>query len=244
LTGSLLSRRELAPADEEAMYGLFNRQFTGVSQRQFRADLDDKNWIMLLRDRGRLAGFSTLLFYDALHDVERVSVVCSGDTVVDRSAWSAASALSCYWIGAVNHLRRAYGKDRIYWLLIVSGYRTYRFLPVYWLRFDPCHNAPIPAATQHLMHALAAERFGDCYVPEEGVVRFPEPQALRDELRGIPEGRLSDPHVAFFAARNPGHENGDELVCLTELSYDNLTPAGRRMWAKGDRLFSKMVEAA
>ena len=44
-----------------------------------------------------------------------------------------------------------------------------------------------------------------------------------------PERLQSDPHVAFFAARNPGHERGDELVCLCELGDDNLTPAGRRM---------------
>jgi hypothetical protein len=29
--------------------------------------------------------------------------------------------------------------------------------------------------------------------------------------------------------RNPGHADGDELVCLAELSDANLTAAGRRM---------------
>ena len=42
---------------------------------------------------------------------------------------------------------------------------------------------------------------------------------------------MNDPHVAFFLKRNPGHGDGDELVCLTELSDDNLTRAGRRMVA-------------
>jgi hypothetical protein len=57
-------------------------------------------------------------------------------------------------------------------------------------------------------------------------------------LRGIPERRLRDEHVAFFAQRNPGHENGDELVCLTELEYENLTAAGKRMWDAGEKHFS------
>jgi hypothetical protein len=35
--------------------------------------------------------------------------------------------------------------------------------------------------------------------------------------------------VAFFAARNPGHAAGDELVSLCEIGEANLTPAGRRM---------------
>jgi hypothetical protein len=40
---------------------------------------------------------------------------------------------------------------------------------------------------------------------------------------------LRDPHVAFFAEHNPGHANGDELVCLTQIHPDNFTAAGHRM---------------
>jgi hypothetical protein len=40
---------------------------------------------------------------------------------------------------------------------------------------------------------------------------------------------MDDPHVACFAARNPGHARGDELACLCELTESNLTRAGRRM---------------
>ncbi len=66
-------------------------------------------------------------------------------------------------------------------------------------------------------------------------MRFGAPQILRGELHGIPPSRLADPHVGFFARRNPGHERGDELVCLVELSRDNLTPAGKRVWLAGER---------
>ena len=59
--------------------------------------------------------------------------------------------------------------------------------------------------------------------------RFAQPQKLRGALKTVPDGRANDPHVAFFLAQNPGHAKGDELVCLTELSDENLTRAGRRM---------------
>ncbi len=49
--------------------------------------------------------------------------------------------------------------------------------------------------------------------------------------------------MAFFARANPGHEGGDELVCLTSLDDDNLTPAGRRMLARGRRLCRLEVAA-
>ncbi|MFH7029318.1 MAG: hypothetical protein ACHBN1_28975 [Heteroscytonema crispum UTEX LB 1556] len=53
---------------------------------------------------------------------------------------------------------------------------------------------------------------------------------LRGCLKGIPQERLQDPHIQFFALHNPGHLQGDELVCLTEICEENLTPAGKRMW--------------
>ena len=59
----------------------------------------------------------------------------------------------------------------------------------------------------------------------------------------IPPGRLANPDVAFFARVNPGHEAGDELVCLTTLDDDNLTRAGRRMLARGRRLCELEVAA-
>jgi hypothetical protein len=80
---------------------------------------------------------------------------------------------------------------------------------------------------------LAEERLGGLYSKEQGVVRFPQPQRLRGELALVPEGRLADPHVAFFLAKNPGWAEGDELACLTEIAETNLTAAGRRMWRGG-----------
>ena len=66
---------------------------------------------------------------------------------------------------------------------------------------------------------------------------------LKDRFRGIPEHRLSDPHIAFFSARNPGHDAGDELVCYAVIAEDELTRLGRRMWAKGRRLFPDVEPA-
>lgn len=239
MRGELVARVGLSSMVVDEMYGLLGDQFEGVTRRGFEADLAGKNWVVLLRspEDGRLRGFSTLHVYRrALEGVE-VGVVYSGDTVVDGGA-GMGSSLSRIWIGAVNALRRDAGLERLFWLLLTSGYRTYRFLPMYWRDFHPRFEAPFPSAAHRFRDALARDRFGPLYDPAAGIVRFPEPQVLRPDLRGIPPGRLRDPHVAFYARANPGHEAGDELVCLTELAWSNLTPAGRRMWKGGERLFA------
>ena len=41
--------------------------------------------------------------------------------------------------------------------------------------------------------------------------------------------RLHDPYVRFFAERNPGHSDGNELCCLAPLTRANFTAAAYRV---------------
>lgn len=229
-TTRLVARTSLTPADVAGMQALLGAHFDGVSAEQFRDDLAGKNWAMLIERDGRLVGFTTIAAYETSVDDEPVSVVYSGDTIVAPDAWN-TSALPRGWIESVAALRAHYPRGPYVWLLITSGFRTYRLMPLFWREFYPRHDAATPPNWDRLAHALAAERFGERYDPTTGVVRLDHPQRLRGTLAGIPDGRRADPHVAFFASRNPGHVDGDELVCVTHLDPSNLTPAGRRMTA-------------
>ena len=211
------------------MYSLLGNHFGGVRREVFEADLDTKNWVILLEDSSELKGFSTLLMYETEFEGKVESVVYSGDTIMDPSAWC-SSVLSRTWIASVKKLRQEYSQGKLYWLLISSGYRTYRFLPTFWKEFYPRHDTSTPPRTKALLEFLARDRFGNCYNEASGVVRLPHPQVLQEGLRGIPVERLQDPHIRFFDRQNPSHLQGDELVCLTEICEENLTPAGRRMW--------------
>jgi len=229
ITGALLARRDVSRDDRDAMHALLARHFAGVGREQFDRDLAEKNWVLLLRDaEGALAGFSTMLVYETRVDCSPVSVVCSGDTIVDPSAWN-SPALPREWIAAVNRLRERYPNGPYYWLLITSGFRTYRLLSTFWRTFYPRHDAATPVDRQRVLDALATERFGDRYDRATGIVRFERPQVLRPHLAGVPSERMNDPHVAYFTRRNLGHGCGDELACLCELMESNLTRAGRRM---------------
>jgi hypothetical protein len=231
--GRLVARESLTEAEREAMLALLHEHFCGVTPERFAADLAEKNWALLLEDEHGLRGFSTLQIYEtAGPDSEPLTVVYSGDTIVERDA-GATAALPKSWIAAVRALRERHPRGRLLWLLLTSGFRTYRFLPVFWREFWPRWDAPTPPEICDLRNHLAQEKLGPLYDQETGIVRFPEPQVLREGLAEIPAGRLADPHVAFFLAANPSWAQGDELVCLAELAEWNLTPAGRRMWREG-----------
>lgn len=228
LTSRVVPRRALSPATVATMHALLARHFAGVTAEIFARDLAEKNWVILLERQEELVGFSTLHVYETDFRGAPVSVVYSGDTIVAPEAWG-SSALPRTWIGAVKQLRREFPRGRYFWLLLTSGFRTYRFLPVFWREFWPRTNAPFPADMRCLRDHLAQERFGAAFDAARGLVRFPAPQRLQPELALVPPGRGVDPHIAFFLDANPGHAAGDELVCLTELDDNNLTPAGRRM---------------
>lgn len=233
----LVARADLSAETRSAMLRVHAGQFEPERPEVFDADLEAKNWVLLMEDdAGRVKGFTTLLHYRTTHHGRPIQVVYSGDTAVDPSA-AGTSVLWRAWLGAVNRLRDA-DPSPLYWLLIVSGFRTYRFMSLFWKQFHPRRDTPMPDPVRELRDALARERFGPRYDAATGVVRLPVPQVLRADLREIPARALLDADVAFFARADPGHARGDELVCLTEIRRDNLTPAGRRMWEAGERRFA------
>lgn len=233
MIGELLERRSLGSAEIGEMYRLFTSHFERVSESRFRADLAAKDWVIRIRDNSQLLGFTSVRLLQVSTGGKPLDLIYSGDTIVKPEARS-TTLLARTWIDSVRRIAERCGNRELHWLLLVSGFRTYRLLPVFWKEFYPSFRSETPAEVSATMNTLAASLFGADYLPEAGVVRFKEPQPLRPELACIPDSRLGDPHVRFFESANPGHSQGDELVCWTRLSEDNLTPAGARMWGTTD----------
>jgi hypothetical protein len=236
LTGSAVSRASVTHAERDEMYGLLQTYFCGTERERFEADLREKQSVILLRDTdsGRLRGFSTLMTITASIDGKEVVAFFSGDTIVDRDYWG-ERALSRLWAQTVfEEAERVLGQRpavAVYWFLICSGYKTWRFLPVFFRTFYPNADGPTPPHAQRILDALGARKFGDQYLPASGIVRLRTATPLRPGIANVTAGRLRDPNVAFFARMNPGHVRGDELACLAELSRANLTRAGQRIMA-------------
>lgn len=219
-------RSGLDAATKDAMFQLLCRHFDAVERSVFEADLAEKDRVLLLPDEsGALRGFSTLRVWE--DSTRGLTVIFSGDTIVDQAAWG-SPALARGWLeAAMAVLDQASGP--VWWLLICSGYRTYRFLPLFFREFWPRFDAETPESARALMDGLASGRYGDLY--NNGVVRMAQGARVRPEVGGLTEARLSNPHVAFFAAANPGHVHGDELVCLTRVDPANFTAAALRVLA-------------
>ncbi|MCC6457032.1 MAG: hypothetical protein IT328_18895 [Caldilineaceae bacterium] len=230
LVGETVARAALSPATVDEMVQLFSEHYDLVCPEHFRRDLAQKDQVVLLREerQGTLQGFSTLAVYTTTAQGRKVGVVYSGDTIIRPAFWG-TPALPSVWIKRVLALA-AQLPQPVYWLLISSGYKSYRFLPVFYREFYPRYDCPTPPEQQAILDELAQQRFGAQYDAASGVVRFVSGATpLRPGVADVSEERQRNPHIRFFLARNPGHAQGDELVCLTRIAWENLTSAGQRM---------------
>lgn len=217
-------REALTAADRDEMFALLASFFT-ADRVVFERDLDEKDWVVLLRDeQGRVDGFSTLMRME----VDDVTVFFSGDTVVARHRWGTYD-LPRFWAKHVFAVAATLAPREVYWFLISSGYRTYRYLPVFFREFHPAFDRAMPAEVHSLIDRIARAKFDGSWDAAAGVVRLATPAPLRDGISDPEERIARDPHVRFFVERNPNHAAGDELACLVRVSPENVTPAGQRM---------------
>lgn len=230
LAGAVRLIADLGPDERDRMYGLLTGYFHNVTRSQFERDLQEKEWVILLTGAGAgdIRGFSTLMRWQTRFDDRPATIFFSGDTIIEREYWG-DTVLPRLWSRHVFRLAETLPGGKAYWFLICSGYKTYRFLSVFFREFYPTYQRPTPPAIKLLLDHLGRQRFPEEYDPERGVVCFKQAMPLRSGIAEITARRAKDPHVAFFARANPGHISGDELACLTELTPANLTPAGRRM---------------
>jgi hypothetical protein len=231
LKGLLLPAAALTAAQRAEMFALMQRHYENVTWAAFTEDLQEKQWVILLLDpRGEsVCGFSTQRLLDAEVSGRKVKALFSGDTIVARDLWG-DSALAHVWGRLALSLIDGMPEAELYWFLISKGYKTYRFLPLFFREFYPRCGVSTPAWAREVLDALGQQKFPGAYDRDGGVVRAaPGKDRLRPGVADLSPARLLDPHVRFFVERNLGHADGDELCCLAPLTRANFTAAAYRV---------------
>jgi len=230
LEGLLVPVPAVTPAQREEMFRLLERYYENVTREGFLADLAEKEWVIMLSSpqTGELCGFSTQMLMRAAVGGVAVKALFSGDTIVAREHWGDI-ALARAWGRLALSLIDRHAPSELFWFLISKGYKTYRFLPLFFHEFFPRHDAPTPDWACRLIHGLARHKYPQAYDPATGVIRAgPQKDRVRAGVADPNAKRLRDPHVRYFIKRNPGYARGDELCCLAPLSRANFTPAAYR----------------
>lgn len=230
LTGEITSVQSLSPIQISEMYGLMRKYYDNVQEANFQRDLSEKKDIILLRNGSEeIKGFSTLMCLEKTINQEPVTALFSGDTIIDKEYWG-ESELPKWWGRYAFSLIDEMPDRNLYWFLMSKGYKTYKFLPVFFNEFYPKYDQEFPEKEKRILNTLASTKFPDTYNPDTGVVSFSgNRDHLREGVADIDERRMKDLHIRYFVEKNPGWMLGDELCCLMPLRKDNFNRMALRV---------------
>ena len=236
LQGRVVARQTLDAETRDAMFALLAAHFAGVDRATFDRDLDEKSCAILLEDdAGVLRGFSTMLVYESVAAGAPVSVIYSGDTIVERVLVGQPGAGPDLDCRRSERCSQPANRGKCTGCCSRQG-----FAPTVSCR---CSSATSTRASTR-RRRLETPQLLDVARPRtiRRVSTTPRRESfdscgrkcsrricIRARARKTGHEPMPDPHIAFFLERNPGFVRGDELVCLTRIDERNLTPAGRRM---------------
>jgi len=142
---------------------LLETYFEGTSFEQFEQDLMEKDTILLMRD----AAMDGSRIFD--HDAAR----CNGwwgtgrghvfRRYDHRARTLGSTLLARLWVKAAFAEADRVPDTPFYWFLICSGYKTWRYLPVFFRTYWPHPDGDAPAFDRQVLDAFARAKFGDQY---------------------------------------------------------------------------------
>ncbi len=213
------------------MAAIYLDTYDGSTRATFLGDLSTKDEVLLVRFGGDLVGFTTLKIIDREWQGRPIRVIYSGDTVIQRSHWG-QQTLAFAWITRMGELKQERPETPLYWLLLVKGHRTFRYLPVFGRSFYP-HWSIDRSDLKPLLDSLAIAMYSTDYNPASGVIEFKQSRGhLKPDIAMPAPDELDREGVRFFLERNPGFERGHELVCLCEVEEPNMKPLTLRLFRK------------
>jgi len=220
---------QLRPSVVNQLYELYEQCYDGSERIRFEADLREKQWIILLRDAPSsfIAGFSTQMVIDVAVDGLPVRALFSGDTVIHPGYWGSQELVRA-WCRLAGRLKAQVLNRAFYWFLISKGYRTYLYLPYFFHHFYPRYDQPNPLFVDNLIAALGTKKYPGEFNDRAGLI---EHQKCHDRLKPSLDAtakHLRNQHVEFFLRRNPGYRNGTELLCVAEISSENMRSTAKR----------------
>ena len=226
ITTTLQATTEVTPAQWDEIWTL-TEEFYDVDRAYAEAELRQRQSIATFRMNDSLLGMAAI----DVHPTEfrgRKLVVISNAHVLIREAWRGRNLLQKLGARVFLATRLRYPFRPIYWFFDTFSYKSYLLLPRNFRQFWPRYEEPTPEPRAALIDQLATQTYGAAWNPERGVVVRSGQKRLRSTAAPLVLGAGVDPALEFFARANPGHPDGDMLVCLCPLTLSNWLSLARK----------------
>jgi hypothetical protein len=202
-------------------------EFFEVEREYAEAELRRRQNIAMFRMNDSLLGMAAIDVHAGDFRGDRVIVIHTSHVLI-REAWRGRNLLQKLGLRTFLATRLRHPLSPIYWFFDTFSYKSYLLLPRNFREFWPRHDAATPESRAALIDQIATRVYGPAWRPERGVVARSGQKRMRATAAPLVLGPGSDPALEFFARANPGHAEGDMLICLCPLTLSNWLSLGRK----------------
>jgi len=230
---SLRPTAALTPAEWDDIWTL-TAEFYDVERDYAEAELRRRQSIALFRMNGALLGMAAIDVNTTRFRGRRIAVISTAHVLI-RENWRGRNLVQKLGVRTFLRTRLRHPLCPIYWFFDTFSYKSYLLLPrnfrTYWPRFDE----PTPEPRAALIDQLATETYGPAWRPARGVAVRSGQKRLRETAAPLVLLPGAGPDLLFFAHMNPGHAEGDMLVCLCPLTLSNWLSVARKALERRSR---------
>jgi hypothetical protein len=223
----------ISPAQWEEIWTL-TQEFYVVERGYVEAELRKRQRIALFRMNGAVLGMAAIDVHRHVFRGRKVVAIATSNVII-RENWRGRNLVQRLGFRTFLAARLRHPLRPIYWFFDTSSYKSYLLLPhnfrTWWPRFDESTPEPVAA----LMNELATRAYGPAWRPARGVVVRSGRKRMGATAAPLELTPESDPNLRFFATANPGHAEGDMLICLCPLTLANWLTLARHAYTRRRR---------
>lgn len=222
LTYSLIEKSKVKNLDIDRLFLLMDNNYNHISREIFERDLFKKDYVGILTADNQIHGFTTYAINPYNCGTEEYNILFSGDTIISPEYWG-TQILMQSWFRTVGSLISQDPDKKWYWYLLSKGHRTYMYLPLFFSDYYPSPTGTKDPDYKEIIDRCSELFYGDEFYKEDGVIKFEKKVGeLKEEHIQATYNKKKSTYASFFLKKNPGFYKGDELVCMTEISRENL----------------------
>jgi hypothetical protein len=226
----VLATASVSPAQWGEIWTL-TEEFYDVERTYAEEELRRRQSIAMFRMNDSLLGMAAIDVYPVEFRGQKLIVIYTSHVLI-REAWRGRNLLQKLGARTFLGARLRHPLRPIYWFFDTFSYKSYLLLPRNFLTFWPRHEEATPAPLAALIDQLATQTYGPAWQPSRGVVLRSGLKRLRSTAAPLVLGPGADPGLEFFARANPGHPDGDMLVCLCPLTLSNWLSLARKAFQR------------
>ena len=231
---TVLPARSLSSASWDEIWSL-TAEFYDAERAFVETELRSRQSVALFRMNGVLLGMASIDIRPERFRGRAIAVI-STTHVLLRENWRGRNLIQRLGFRTFLRARLRYPLRPIYWFFDTFSYKSYLLLPRNFVEYWPRHDRPTPEPRAALIDELAGRMYGPAWRPERGIAVRSGRLRLREFAAPLASEAEGGPDVAFFARVNPGHAEGDMLICLCPLTVRNWLSVVRKMLERRRRL--------